>query len=1062
MRALIVSVLLCFHGISHAADAPASDPHFQEKLQVMLQRTEKSIKLIREQITQNQSAPFLANLYLQLGDLLSEKSTSLYYLQMERDKNTELKVQATKKFSPVVAAEQEAIGIYQQILREFPKFNETDKVMYRLAVAQKSIDEGAAFVDTADKLIRAYPNSKEAIQVRLLLGQHFYDMQDNNQALIYLNAIKDCPYPYERNAARYRIGLIDIAQENNSEALKFFEQVAADNELKEEDNPQEVSLKTKTIKTNVKREALIDSVRAYTEVYKENPDPVAYYSRIAPTELLFQETIEKLAYRYIFLKKYNFAIKLLRTLSERTADPQKIVNIYHEVLLMIPIQDRIGLPVLEMQFVLERYNYWSTHYSLSPDLKRQAFDFFETQIRELGTHSHALAKAANDHQKKAEFYERARQFYQLYIGFFDKGPRTVKIAIDLADVYFNQANYLESGSYYLRVFSGEFGPPTDKAQLLQNAILALQKPAEYPFYEQLRVKGLLVKAIRTYQNFDKKQRSNPELNFTLAKTFYEQGFYNHALNDLLQFMKRYPTSKEVDAAADLILYYFNIRSDFRGLVDWTQKMLALHLNQNLRKRLQEVRSKALLRRLDEQVKTQKGYDVFAQGKSYLQTALTSGDSNLRSAAFEQALGRSKAEKDIETFLIAAGAMAKAEPKPQKRADLLSSLADETLAITRFAQTFEIWNRTLKDSSVAAKFRQQTFEKSFKLSLMLRDFNRLSNLAGNPMFNSLSEDTKKTLQQQLAGLMESSVNLPANLYRAFYKSAKNDEDLVSMFKAQYKMPENMRRSLLQQTAARCKDSTRTTLCKWQNWPRAARDIQSFSEVLRKTPTTLNSIDSVAQRMNGLLEELKLYEGSGDPQLDIFLSLGTAGVYDDFAEFLAKTAKANQNVAAVQPILKQKVAESQNSAQKSRAQCRTVIASASLNSPTNRACYEGKLPNLQEGLRWRKLTELRPVGGDPKSPSIVDQEKKIFVERKDWKLYFDLAETYLNQKNYHYAAATSVYGASTFPKNQEEFNAILGCSVLHLGFLNEAQFHLTKASDINGHKESCLSEMKSGGL
>ena len=379
-----------------------NDPKFIEKLNAMLSRAEQSIKLIRIQITQNQSAPFLANLYMQLGDLMSQKSNVLYYLQMEHDKNTDMKVKETKKFSPVVSAEQEAIAIYQQIIKEFPKFDKLDKVMYRLAVAQKAIDESAAFVDTSEKLIKAYPDSKEAIQARLLLGQYFYDQQEYGDAIKFLSVVKSSPYPFERNAARYRIGLIEILQEKHADALHHFEEVATDNELKEDDNPAAVSLKTKSIKSNIKREALIDSVRAYTEVYKNGGDPVAFYSRIAPTEVQFQETIEKLAYRYIFLRKYNFAIKLLRTLSERTADAQKIMNIYHEVLQMIPIADRIDVPVQEIQFVFEKYNYWSTHYTLSPELKKKSYEFFETQIRELATRSHDLAKKEADPKKRAE------------------------------------------------------------------------------------------------------------------------------------------------------------------------------------------------------------------------------------------------------------------------------------------------------------------------------------------------------------------------------------------------------------------------------------------------------------------------------------------------------------------------------------------------------------------------------------------------------------------------------------------------------------------------------------
>ena len=198
-----------------------ADAEFRKKLASMLDKTEKSLKIIREQIVQNQSAPFLADLYMQLGDLLTEKSTVLYYLQMQGDNRTENKIAATQKFSPVVVTAQEAITIYEQILKEFPKFDKRDKILYRLAVSQKSIDESAAFVKTAEQLIKDYPNTKETIQVRLLLGQHYFDMQALEDSLTQLNIVKATTYPYERNAAKYRIGLIDILKEKHADALKM-------------------------------------------------------------------------------------------------------------------------------------------------------------------------------------------------------------------------------------------------------------------------------------------------------------------------------------------------------------------------------------------------------------------------------------------------------------------------------------------------------------------------------------------------------------------------------------------------------------------------------------------------------------------------------------------------------------------------------------------------------------------------------------------------------------------------------------------------------------------------
>ena len=285
------------------------------------------------------------------------------------------------------------------------------------------------------------------------------------------------------------------------------------------------------------------------------------------------------------------------------------------------------------------------------------------------------------------------------------------MAINLADVYYNQRNFFQSGSYYLRVFGGEFGPPPtgQRVELVQNAIMALQKPAEYAYYEEVRAKGMMVKAITNYMAIDPKKKSDPTLNFALAKSYFEQGYYPRAFKDLYDLMKRFPNSKEAPDAADLILSYFNTRSDYKGLASWSEKMLALNPpNATLKTHLAEVHSKAQLRRLDEAVKTQKGYDVMNQGKSYLQTALAINDSSLRSAALQQALGHSKEERDVETFLKTATAMAKVEKDPKKRAEIWNSMGDETLAITRFYQAMDIFTHIAGDAALAQPDRLAAF------------------------------------------------------------------------------------------------------------------------------------------------------------------------------------------------------------------------------------------------------------------------------------------------------------------------------------------------------------------
>jgi hypothetical protein len=1035
------------------AAAAIEDPEiFHKKLVEMYDRTEKSIKLLREQIIQNQSAPFLADLYLQLGDLLSEKANVLYYEKIEKDKDSNIKLNPNEKANPIVTTEQEAIAIYQQILKEFPSFPHKDKVLYRLAVARKAIDDAAPFVVTAEELMKSYPSTKESMQVRLLLGQYYIDQHELSEAGKVLGPAKDCPYPFERNSARHRLGIIAMSDEKFKEALSLFEKVATDEELKEEDNPLEISIKKRTVQSNVKRDALIDSIRAYTEVYKKDADPIGFYSRIAPSETLFQETIEKLAFRYIFLKNELQAMKLLRNLSERAADPQKVVNIYREVLTIIPPIERIEVPPSEMQYVLEKYAAWVQNFEIPEKTRSESYRFFETQIREMGTRAHDLAKSELSASRKDILYERARQFYLLYLGFFKTPPQPVKIATDLADVYYYQKNFLRSGDLYLRIFSGEFGPATEKEALLQNAILCLQKKGPNDFYEITRSRGLLLKTVQTYMTFNPKKKNDAQLNFVLAKGIYEQGLYTQALPGLVNFVAKFPNATtECEAATDILLDYFNTRSDFKGLTQWSQALLNIRsLSPALRARLQTVKSKALLRQIDEQVKSKANYDPFAQGKVYFETALNMQDETLRSAALEQALARSKAEKDINTFIKAARAVASAEKNPEKRAQILSGMAEQTLAIGRFYYTLTLWKEVTQMGGASAPLKQRIQEKILQLTMMLKDWHEMESAS-----HGVNATLAQSAHSQVAEGMESAALIPEDVSSRMNLHAFTDADMILLFKGMFKASQDVQGRIYSEVSGRCSRAHEGALCRWFHAKDAPKILAQFTAAARSAPSTLESVEKVANALNTYIQQTKDFSDSGDPQLDIFGSFYLAQAYAYFSEFLSRVGAANPQVAVV---LKAKANESMQNATREKNQCSKVIGAASLVSPINHYCTTGALPSLKEAMTWRQPVRDMAVHEDPKTGAVEALQKKIFVDATKPEAYLELAVNYYSSHSYHHAIALASYGASTFAQAKDDFAAIQGCGLMKLGLYTEAQFFLKSASDFQSLKAQCSEELK----
>ncbi|MBK7963310.1 MAG: hypothetical protein IPK04_20250 [Bdellovibrionales bacterium] len=129
-------------GTKNKAADFAGDADFQAKIREMSVRIGKALTLIREQILKNQSAPFLSDLYLQLGDLLSTKAMILYFQKMETDKGMSLQMTEVDKSSPIVEAQLEAIRPTRKFLRNF--LNSTKRIRFSIVCQFRSNPLGKA------------------------------------------------------------------------------------------------------------------------------------------------------------------------------------------------------------------------------------------------------------------------------------------------------------------------------------------------------------------------------------------------------------------------------------------------------------------------------------------------------------------------------------------------------------------------------------------------------------------------------------------------------------------------------------------------------------------------------------------------------------------------------------------------------------------------------------------------------------------------------------------------------------------------------------------------------
>lgn len=120
------------------------------------------------------------------------------------------------------------------------------------------------------------------------------------------------------------------------------------------------------------------------------------------------------------------------------------------------------------------------------------------------------------------------------------------------------------------------------------------------------------------------------------------------------------------------------------------------------------------------------------------------------------------------------------------------------------------------------------------------------------------------------------------------------------------------------------------------------------------------------------------------------------------------------------------------------------------------------SVGELLAWGALKSSGESSGDPEDESVVALQKKLFTDKGSSKGEVELAKELLQQGRYHHAIAVATQGLAKNTAMAGDFEALLGCSALELGYVHEAAFHLKKADTDSGSetgdvRKKCLQEL-----
>jgi len=558
-----------------------------QKLRRDIFKVDRSIGETDKLIAKSRNAPYLPDLQFRLAELYVEKSRYVYYLQSE----TRQEGHGAMVSPETRLLKQKAIQIYNRIQREFPGFQDGDKVQFYLAHELRELGQFDEMLKTLDELIRKYTSSPLRLEAQQIIGDHYFDKADLAEAEKHYQAVLEAPLSPVHDLARYKLGWIRINQGKHADAVVYFEAAAASAPMPGVDEQKSL---------NVKREALLDLVYSYTEA-RPAKGAIQYFEKLSDSRTSFALALDKLGNRYFIKTQYEFAIPALRRLMEIQPDPEldleRAEKIYDSLKAS---KGKVAPKPVDIHFLARA----AVEAKIDPDrdlkTRKRQLSELEEMARDLATQIHL---AAQKKEEPADYLEAA-EAYKEYLALFRPDAYVRAMMRNRADALFAAKHYVEAARQFEELAKYEDGKNSKShesalygALLCHFSSLKQGEVNRLTAFEVADARQALKNLGAAYVGRYPKSEHAVQVKFNIARAFYEDGDYEKSAELFTAFALANPDNKDAASAGSLALDSLRQRNDFKGIDETGKKFLASRLpaafQGEVRKILSESRSEAL-------------------------------------------------------------------------------------------------------------------------------------------------------------------------------------------------------------------------------------------------------------------------------------------------------------------------------------------------------------------------------------------------------------------------------------------------------------------------------------
>ncbi|AWV89289.1 tetratricopeptide repeat protein [Bradymonas sediminis] len=593
-------------------DEPRDPPRI-EKLRLQITKVRNAVDTTRHAVARARGADYSPELYVRLAELLSEEARYHYQLAYEREQGASRSMTVPQ----VRLLKEDAIEIYERVLRDFPESPLAPRVLFNIGQEQRELGNFDEMQSAMRRLVEKYPKSPLRFDALLVLGDYHFDKQNFTEAEKFYAQIVDAELNRHDGIAHYKRAWIRMNRGDCKSALVEFEGALENAKAWDElvakraaaqQTAQGISEQVGTQQDiDVRRESLVDMAYCYS---REKPfkGALAYFQDHAYNRATYLAAVSRLAARYRMMGKYGEAADTSRELLALGAANDLHLDdarSFYSALKQQKSYDNIGQDTRLIANMV--FGYYSRPTIAAEERERLVAEF-ETYTRDLLTSAQEVLGKNPDHKtrskKKIAQAQSIAAGYDVYLDAFPASEHRAEMLLNMAEVLSDAQQPFEAGRRANEA-AALLEDATTKQNALYDAVVYLQESLrttrDPSKYRRVTARATLRNVGSQLLGFDIEPDKARRVKFAIAQTFYDEGQYNQAIDRLTAVAYEFPQTEEADAAVHLTLDSYNTLNDFDGLMYASRRFLAegSPISAGVKGEVQGILAAAEQRKLDE-------------------------------------------------------------------------------------------------------------------------------------------------------------------------------------------------------------------------------------------------------------------------------------------------------------------------------------------------------------------------------------------------------------------------------------------------------------------------------